>query len=150
MKLEDFCSEKQTFITELVSVIHNYKHELDIEESQVVIIRPIMCEYNGVQIEEIERVKVDIYFRDIDGKLDITLTQDCAKVIKPGFQSNAESNFRQKVCNINIFVYLKGHGTSFFSLARLQLLKKGKKIINASARRATYDCLLVISLTCHT
>lgn len=103
MTLTDFCSQKAMFITELVEIVKSNDRQMDIQEQQLVLlaIHPKMCDklsrpFVGDDIEE-EKVKVELYCQDTDGKADISMTTDVYKIIKPGFESYTESRFKQKV-----------------------------------------------------
>lgn len=106
MTLTEFCSQKETFITELVEIVENHQ-QIDIQQQQVVLlnIRPKMCERLSIPFtdnDNIEEVKVELYFLDTDGKADEQMTKVVSEIIKQGFDEQSESRFKQKLTDVKL------------------------------------------------
>ncbi|XP_033750114.1 uncharacterized protein LOC117334543 [Pecten maximus] len=106
MTLIEFCSQKQTFITELVKIVEDHQ-QIDIQQQQVVLlnIRPKMCEKllePFTDNDNIEEVKVELYFLDTDGKADEQMTKVVSEIIKQGFDEQSESRFKQKLMDVKL------------------------------------------------
>ncbi|OWF52300.1 receptor-type tyrosine-protein phosphatase F-like [Mizuhopecten yessoensis] len=108
MTLTEFCSQKETFITELVEIVEDHQ-QIEIQQQQVVLlnIHPKMCDklaepFTDDDDFEEETVKVELYFKDTEGKADEQMTKVVSEIIKPGFDAQSESQFKEKLTDVKL------------------------------------------------
>jgi hypothetical protein len=96
MTLYEFCKLKPMFISQLADIMGSAE-KFEVSQEQIMLQYPVQDDCDKPpQPWDDEEVIIQMYVLDTTGKIDISLTQDMAKHIKPGLQSS-KSEFSQKV-----------------------------------------------------
>ncbi|XP_062616050.1 uncharacterized protein LOC134277756 [Saccostrea cucullata] len=105
MTLNEFCSEKSTFLKDLTKIIRRKMDKF--EEKQIKFINQLCYDkVNENRIDsgpkgDITIVTVDLYVTDIKGQIDVKLTIDSSEFLRTGF-STSQSRYGQKLVNVHL------------------------------------------------
>jgi hypothetical protein len=84
----EFCKLKPMFISQLADIMGSAE-KFEVSQEQIMLQYPVQDDCDKPpQPWDDEEVIIQMYVLDTTGKIDISLTQDMAKHIKPGLQSS--------------------------------------------------------------
>ncbi|XP_041370262.1 uncharacterized protein LOC121384094 [Gigantopelta aegis] len=103
MTWDDFCDNENDFLLDLVSIFHRHAQR-EVKTRQIMFININVPDCVDVlsPVSLVEHISIKMYLVDVWGRYDITLTIDCCKVIKIGFNANKESYFSDKLVEVKL------------------------------------------------